>query len=97
VTVWRDDLIRRSSWPPRRRVCRWSLADEAVARSAPGLLVGPRTVHPPVRSAVTRGQGYENPERAAIIALAPDIVIANREENGSWTWSGCGNAGLTVW
>jgi ABC-type Fe3+-hydroxamate transport system substrate-binding protein len=55
---------------------------EAVARSAPGRLVGATDwcTHP-AGLAVTRVRGTKNPERARIAALAPDLVIANREEN----------------
>jgi ABC-type Fe3+-hydroxamate transport system substrate-binding protein len=46
---------------------------------------------------VTRVRGTKNPERAAIIALAPDLVIANREENRELDVTRLREAGLTVW
>ena len=84
MTVWRDDLGQPVELPgPARRVV--SLVPsltEAVARSAPGLLVGATDwcTHP-AGLAVTRVRGTKNLERAAITALAPDLVIANQEEN----------------
>jgi ABC-type Fe3+-hydroxamate transport system substrate-binding protein len=84
VTVWRDDLgsAVELAAPARRVVSLVPSLTEAVARSAPGLLVGATDwcTHP-ADLAVTRVRGTKNPERAAIIALAPDLVIANREEN----------------
>ena len=47
--------------------------------------------------AVTRVRGTKNPERAAIIALAPDLVIANREENRELDVTRLREAGLAVW
>ena len=49
-----------------------------------GLAVTPRRlVHHRVGLAVTPCAGPEESERAAIIALAPERVVANREETGS--------------
>ena len=55
---------------------------EAVAVSAPGLLVGATDwcTHPAGLD-VTRVRGTKNPDVAAIVALAPDLVLANQEEN----------------
>ncbi|HEY0813512.1 MAG TPA: helical backbone metal receptor [Pseudonocardia sp.] len=55
---------------------------EAVAASAPDLLVGATDwcTHP-ADLAVTRVRGTKNPDIAAIVALAPDLVVANHEEN----------------
>jgi ABC-type Fe3+-hydroxamate transport system substrate-binding protein len=55
---------------------------EAVATTAPGLLVGATDycTHPG-DLAVTRIRGTKNPDVAAIAALAPDLVVANQEEN----------------
>jgi ABC-type Fe3+-hydroxamate transport system substrate-binding protein len=100
VTVWHDDLGSPVELPgPARRVV--SLVPsltEAVARSAPGLLVGATDwcTHP-AGLAVTRVRGTKNPERAAIIALAPDLVIANREENRKLDVDRLRDAGLAVW
>jgi ABC-type Fe3+-hydroxamate transport system substrate-binding protein len=100
VMVWRDDLEHPVELPgPARRVV--SLVPsltEAVAVSAPGLLVGATDwcTHP-ADLAVTRVRGTKNPERAAIIALAPDLVIANREENRKLDVTRLREAGLAVW
>ena len=55
---------------------------EAVARSAPGALVGATDwcTHPPGLDVVRVG-GTKNPETGRILPLAPDLVIANEEEN----------------
>jgi ABC-type Fe3+-hydroxamate transport system substrate-binding protein len=55
---------------------------EAVALSAPGVLVGATDwcTHP-ADLGVTRVGGTKNPKTDRIIALAPDLVIANEEEN----------------
>jgi ABC-type Fe3+-hydroxamate transport system substrate-binding protein len=55
---------------------------EAVARSAPGALVGATDwcTHPPGLDVVRVG-GTKNPKTDRIVALAPDLVIANEEEN----------------
>ena len=77
--MWRDDLGSPVglNGPARRVVSLVPSLTEAVARSAPGLLVGATDwcTHP-ADLAVTRVRGTKNPERAAIIALAPDLVIA---------------------
>ena len=100
MTAWRDDLGHPVELPgPTRRVV--SLVPsltEAVARSAPGLLVGATDwcTHP-AGLAVTRVRGTKNPERAAITALAPDLVIANQEENRKLDVVRLREAGLAVW
>jgi ABC-type hemin transport system substrate-binding protein len=100
VTAWRDDLGDPVELPgPVRRVV--SLVPsltEAVARSAPGLLVGATDwcTHP-ADLAVTRVRGTKNPERTKITALAPDLVIANREENRKLDVVRLREAGLAVW
>ncbi|MEU3465017.1 helical backbone metal receptor [Streptomyces sp. NPDC006733] len=55
---------------------------EAVAESAPELLVGATDwcTHPAGLDVVRIG-GTKNPDTARITALAPDLVIANEEEN----------------
>jgi hypothetical protein len=100
VTVWRDDLGYpvELAGPARRVVSLVPSLTEAVAVSAPGLLVGATDwcTHP-AGLAVTRVRGTKNPERAAIIALAPDLVIANREENRELDVTRLRDAGLAVW
>ncbi|MFI8220707.1 helical backbone metal receptor [Streptomyces sp. NPDC085932] len=55
---------------------------EAVARSAPGVLAGATDwcSHPPDLDVVRVG-GTKNPKTERIVSLAPDLVIANEEEN----------------
>ncbi|MFJ8718878.1 helical backbone metal receptor [Streptomyces violaceus] len=55
---------------------------EVVARSAPGALVGATDwcTHPPGLDVVRVG-GTKNPKPDRIVSLAPDLVIANEEEN----------------
>ncbi|MEU9628855.1 helical backbone metal receptor [Streptomyces luteogriseus] len=55
---------------------------EAVARSAPGAVVGATDwcTHPPGLDVVRVG-GTKNPDTGRILSLAPDVVIANEEEN----------------
>ncbi|MFD0343124.1 helical backbone metal receptor [Streptomyces sp. NPDC127117] len=55
---------------------------EAVAVTAPGLLVGATDwcTHP-AGLAATRIGGTKNPDVAAVLALGPDLVVANEEEN----------------
>jgi ABC-type Fe3+-hydroxamate transport system substrate-binding protein len=100
VTVWHDDLGSpvELNGPARRVVSLVPSLTEAVARSAPGLLVGATDwcTHPS-DLAVTRVRGTKNPERAAIIALAPDLVVANREENRKLDVVRLRDAGLAVW
>ena len=44
-----------------------------------------------------RVRGTKNPDRAAIAALEPDLVIANREENRELDVRRLRDAGITVW
>jgi len=55
---------------------------EAVAATAPGLLVGATDwcTHPADLD-VIRVRGTKNPDVARIVELAPDLVLANHEEN----------------
>ena len=100
MTVWRDDLGHPVGLdgPARRVVSLVPSLTEAVAVSAPGRLVGATDwcTHPS-GLAVTRVRGTKNPERAGIIALAPDLVIANREENRKLDVTRLREAGLAVW
>ena len=100
MTVWRDDLGQpvELNGPARRVVSLVPSLTEAVAVSAPGLLVGATDwcTHP-ADLAVTRVRGTKNPERAGIIALAPDLVLANQEENRKLDVTRLRDAGLAVW
>ncbi|MCX4785632.1 helical backbone metal receptor [Streptomyces sp. NBC_01221] len=70
---------------------------EAVAVTAPGLLVGVTDwcTHPPGLT-VARIGGTKNPDVAAIVALRPDLVVANEEENREPGLAAIGAAGIEV-
>ncbi|AEW97556.1 hypothetical protein SCATT_51850 [Streptantibioticus cattleyicolor NRRL 8057 = DSM 46488] len=70
---------------------------EAVAVTAPGLLVAATDwcTHPAGLDVVRVG-GTKNPDTARITALAPDLVIANEEENRPADLAALRAAGLTV-
>lgn len=71
---------------------------ESVALSAPGLLIGSTDwcTHPPDLD-VARVGGTKNPDVAAVIALRPDLVVANEEENRNQDLAALRQAGLAVW
>ncbi|MDN5747353.1 MAG: helical backbone metal receptor [Pseudonocardia sp.] len=79
-----DDLRTAVAVPAavRRVVSLVPSLSEAVAVSAPGLLVGATDwcTHPADLD-VTRVRGTKNPDVDAVVALAPDLVVANQEEN----------------
>ncbi|OAR27126.1 cobalamin-binding protein [Streptomyces sp. ERV7] len=70
---------------------------EAVAATAPGLVVGATDwcTHPPDLAAARIG-GTKNPDTDAIAALRPDLVIANEEENRRPDLDALRAAGLDV-
>ncbi|MFJ8534968.1 helical backbone metal receptor [Streptomyces sp. NPDC093591] len=70
---------------------------EAVAVSAPGALVGATDwcTHP-AELDVTRVGGTKNPKVDRIVALAPDLVIANEEENREPDLAALRAAGIEV-
>ncbi|MFI0818525.1 helical backbone metal receptor [Streptomyces sp. NPDC021098] len=70
---------------------------ESVAATAPGLLTGVTDwcSHPPGLSAERVG-GTKNPDTARIAALAPDLVLANEEENRAPDLAALRAAGLEV-
>lgn len=71
---------------------------EAVAVTAPGLLVGVTDwCSHPADLDVVRVKGTKNPDVAAVVALAPDLVIANAEENRPEDVEALRAAGLAVW
>lgn len=71
---------------------------EAIAATAPELLVGATDwcTHPP-GLAVHRVRGTKNPDVRAVVALAPDLVVANEEENRAADLAELRTAGLAVW
>ncbi|MEU8547410.1 helical backbone metal receptor [Streptomyces roseoverticillatus] len=88
----------RSSRPAVRRVV--SLVPsltEAVAVTEPGLLVGATDwCDHPAGLGVVRIGGTKNPDTARIAALAPDLVLANEEENRAPDLGALRAAGLDV-
>lgn len=95
-----DDLGHSISLerPARRVVSLVPSLTEAIAVTRPEALVGATDwcTHPADLD-VTRIRGTKNPDRKAIAALAPDIVIANREENRELDITRLRDAGITVW
>jgi ABC-type Fe3+-hydroxamate transport system substrate-binding protein len=71
---------------------------EALAVSAPGLLVGATDwcTHPAGLD-VARVRGTKNPDLAAIRALTPDLVVANQEENRELDVRRLRESGVAVW
>ncbi|MDT0275262.1 helical backbone metal receptor [Blastococcus sp. DSM 46792] len=84
--------------PPRRVVSLVPSLTEALAVTVPDRLVGATDwcTHPAGLD-VARVRGTKNPDRAAIAALAPDLVIANREENRKLDVQRLRDAGVPVW
>ncbi|MEW1831848.1 helical backbone metal receptor [Streptomyces sp. NPDC088196] len=70
---------------------------EAIAVTLPGVVVGATDwcSHPPDLD-VTRVGGTKNPKLDHIIALAPDLVIANEEENRAPDLTALREAGVEV-
>jgi ABC-type Fe3+-hydroxamate transport system substrate-binding protein len=95
-----DDLGQAVTVPRsvRRVVSLVPSLTEAVASCAPRLLVGATIwcAHP-ADLAVTRVGGTKNPDVATIIGLAPDVVLANEEENRVADLDALRAAGLAVW
>lgn len=71
---------------------------EALAETAQDLLVGVTNwcTHPGDLSCA-RVRGTKNPDVEAIVALAPDLVLANVEENREPDVAALREAGLAVW
>lgn len=96
----KDDLGTDVELPraPRRVVSLVPSLTEALAGTVPDRLVGATDwcTHP-ADLAVARVRGTKNPDRAAIAALAPDLVIANREENRELDVRRLRDAGVPVW
>ncbi len=73
----------RCDWrSPRRVVSLVPSLTETLALTAPDLLVGATDwcTHPPGLD-VARVRGTKNPDLDAVVALRPDLVVANAEEN----------------
>jgi len=71
---------------------------EALAMTVPDRLVGATDwcTHPAGLD-VPRVRGTKNPDRAAIEALRPDLVVANQEENRRLDVERLRSAGVPVW
>ncbi|OAH12422.1 helical backbone metal receptor [Streptomyces jeddahensis] len=83
---------------PRRVVSLVPSLTEAIAISRPDVLVGATQwcTHPGDLD-VARVRGTKNPDRAAIVRLRPDLVIANKEENRELDVARLRAAGVPVW
>lgn len=95
-----DDLGADVPAGPRRRVV--SLVPSLTEALAPtGLLVGATDwcTHPGDLGArgVRRVRGTKNPDLAAVRALEPDLVVANKEENRELDVRRLRDAGVAVW
>ncbi len=84
--------------PPRRVVSLVPSLTEALAVTVPDRLVGATDwcTHPADLD-VPRVRGTKNPDRAAVAALEPDLVVANREENRRLDVDQLRAAGVPVW
>jgi ABC-type Fe3+-hydroxamate transport system substrate-binding protein len=84
--------------PPRRVVCLVPSTTEAIAVSAPGVLVGATDycVHPADLD-VARVGGSKYPELAKVRACRPDLVVANAEENRPEDVAALRGDGIAVW
>ncbi|MEO7753270.1 MAG: helical backbone metal receptor [Terracoccus sp.] len=95
-----DDLGYAVPLPPEvtRVVSLVPSITEAIAATRPGLLVGATDwcTHPGDLE-VTRVRGTKNPDRAAIAALRPELVVANKEENRELDVRRLREAGIPVW
>jgi len=71
---------------------------ETVAASAPDLLVGVTDwcTHPP-EIAVARVGGTKNPRVHEVVALQPDLVLVNTEENRMQDLAALREAGIRLW
>lgn len=71
---------------------------ESIAATRPDALVGATVwcTFPPELD-VARVRGTKNPDVAAIVALQPDLVIANQEENRELDVRRLRGAGVPVW
>jgi ABC-type Fe3+-hydroxamate transport system substrate-binding protein len=96
----RDDLGTVVAVPSqvRRIVSIVPSLTEAIATTHAALLVGATDwcTHP-AELDVTRVRGTKNPDIDLIRELAPDVVIANEEENRAADLDALRSAGLAVW
>lgn len=84
--------------PPTRVVSLVPSITEAIATTVPESLVGATDwCTQPAGLDVTRVRGTKNPDIAAIIALRPELVVANQEENRRADVERLREAGIPVW
>ena len=84
--------------PARRVVSLVPSLTEAIAASTPDVLVGATDwCSQPADLDVPRVRGTKNPDLAAVAALRPDLVVANREENRELDVRRLRQAGFPVW
>ncbi|WP_347352519.1 helical backbone metal receptor [Intrasporangium sp.] len=83
---------------PRRVVSLVPSLTEAIAATCPEVLVGATDwcTHP-AGLQVTRVRGTKNPNLGTIRALAPDLVVANKEENRELDVRRLRAVGVQVW
>jgi ABC-type Fe3+-hydroxamate transport system substrate-binding protein len=95
-----DDLGLPVVLPPviKRVVSLVPSLTETVASCAPGLLVGATNwcTHP-ADLTVTRVGGTKSPDISQTVALRPDLVLANEEENRQPDLDALRSAGIAVW
>ena len=100
MTVLPDDLGHpvRLGGRPDRVVSLVPSITESLAATVPDLLVGATDwcTHPADLD-VTRVRGTKNPDLAAIVALEPDLVVANKEENRELDVRRLRERGIEVW
>jgi ABC-type Fe3+-hydroxamate transport system substrate-binding protein len=100
MTSLADDLgfSMEFARPPRRIVSLVPSLTEALAATVPDRLVGATDwcTHPAGLD-VARVRGTKNPDRAAVAALGPDLVVANQEENRRLDVDRLRAAGIPVW
>ncbi|QVQ53305.1 ABC transporter substrate-binding protein [Spiractinospora alimapuensis] len=84
--------------PVRRVVSLVPSLTEAVAATKPEAIVGATNwCSRPTGLDVSRVRGTKNPDVEKVLALVPDVVIANAEENRETDLSRLREAGVAVW
>ena len=100
MPTYRDDLDRPVTLGgrPTRIVSLVPSITEALAVSVPDRLVGATAFCTHTAGLeLPRVRGTKNPDHAAIAALRPDLVVANREENRKVDVDRLDGAGIAVW
>ncbi len=99
-TVPLDDLGAPVARPPQvaRVVSLVPSLTESLAQTRPGAIVAAtQWCTQPPELQVQRIRGTKNPDWKAIVALEPDLVIANQEENRELDVRRLRDAGIPVW